>query len=52
MNVDFNTYEGFEVQGVSETVISRGKVVIDKYNYVGKKGDGKFIKRGFYSGLK
>ena len=52
MNVDFNTYEGFEVQGVSETVISRGKVVIDKFKYVGKKGDGKFLKRGFYSGLK
>jgi dihydropyrimidinase len=52
MNVDYNTYEGFEVKGYPETVISRGKIVIKETNYVGKKGDGKFIKRGYYSGLK
>lgn len=51
MNVDYNTYEGFKVKGVSETVISRGRIVIDKYNYVGKKGHGKFLKRGFYRGF-
>jgi dihydropyrimidinase len=52
MNVDYNTYEGFKVQGVAETVISRGKIVIKDTQYVGKKGDGKFIKRGYFSGLK
>lgn len=52
MRVDYNTYEGIEVQGVAETVISRGKIVVDKHQYVGKKGQGKFIKRGFYSGAK
>ncbi|GIW21825.1 MAG: hypothetical protein KatS3mg068_0832 [Candidatus Sericytochromatia bacterium] len=51
MNVDYNAYEGFKVKGVSETVISRGRIVIDKYNYVGKKGHGKFLKRGFYRGF-
>src|SRR4029079_3757290 len=45
MKVDYNCYEGMEVQGVTETVLSRGKVVIEKGNYVGKAGDGKFIKR-------
>jgi len=46
MNVDYNCYEGMEVQGVTETVLSRGKVVIENEKYVGKAGDGKFIKRG------
>jgi hypothetical protein len=34
-----------EVQGVTETVLSRGKVIIDKQKYVGQAGDGKFQKR-------
>jgi dihydropyrimidinase len=45
MRVDFNCYEGFEVQGVPETVLSRGKVVIENGQYVGKKGDGSYLKR-------
>jgi dihydropyrimidinase len=45
MNVDYNCYEGMEVQGVTETVLSRGKVIIDKQKYVGRAGDGKFQKR-------
>ena len=50
MNVDYNAYEGFEVTGVSETVISRGKIIVDNCEYLGKKGDGQFLKRGLYSG--
>lgn len=46
MNVDYNAYEGFEVQGAVETVISRGKVIIENGEYRGKQGDGQFIKRG------
>ncbi len=46
MNVDYNAYEGMKVQGVVETVLSRGRVVIDRGEYVGKQGDGQFIKRG------
>ncbi len=52
MNVDYNAYEGFEVKGFTETVLSRGKVVIDNCEYVGKKGDGQFLKRGLYGGMK
>ena len=52
MNVDYNSYEGFEVTGFTETVLSRGKMIIDKCDYVGKKGDGRFLKRGLYGGLK
>jgi len=46
MNVDYNAYEGFEVQGLAETVLSRGKVIIKDGEYVGRKGDGQFLKRG------
>ncbi len=45
MNVDYNPYEGKQVQGVTETVLSRGKVVIENEKYVGKAGDGKYLKR-------
>ena len=45
MRVDYSCYEGMEVQGVAETVLSRGKVVIENCKYVGRKGDGKFQKR-------
>ncbi len=45
MNVDYNPYEGREVTGVTHTVLSRGKVVIDAGNFVGKAGAGLFIKR-------
>jgi len=51
MKVDYNTFEGFKVQGISETVISRGKIVVNNCEYTGKKGDGKFIKRGLFTGL-
>jgi dihydropyrimidinase len=45
MNVDYNCYEGMEVTGVTESVLSRGKLVIDNGSYTGKPGDGRFIKR-------
>jgi dihydropyrimidinase len=48
MNVDYNAYEGFEIQGIAETVISRGKVIVENCRFVGKKGHGQFLKRGFY----
>jgi dihydropyrimidinase len=45
MKVDYNPYEGREVTGVSETVLSRGKVVIENGRFVGKAGAGSFLKR-------
>lgn len=45
MNVDYNCYEGMEVTGITETVLSRGKVIIENGQYVGKPGDGKYLKR-------
>jgi dihydropyrimidinase len=45
MNVDYSAYEGFEVQGVAETVLSRGTIVIEDGKMLGKQGQGKYIKR-------
>jgi dihydropyrimidinase len=44
MKVDYCTFEGFEVTGWSEVVISRGRVICEDGKLV-TKGGGKFIKR-------
>lgn len=49
-NVDYSAYEGVRVRGYTETVLLRGRVVVDKGAYVGRPGDGQFIKRGPYGG--
>jgi dihydropyrimidinase len=46
MNMDYSAWEGYEIDGHVDTVISRGKVVIDGNAYIGTKGDGKYFKRG------
>ncbi len=46
MNVDYSAYEGKTIQGVVETVLSRGKVIIENGEYKGKQGDGQYLKRG------
>jgi dihydropyrimidinase len=45
MDVDYSCYEGREVQGGSDIVMSRGSVVVRDGAFTGKKGAGKFIKR-------
>jgi len=44
MNVDYSSYEGFEVQGWSEVVLSRGRVICDNGRLV-TEGGGQFIRR-------
>ena len=46
MNVDYNPYEGRQVTGATDTVISRGNLVIENGTFVGRKGGGSFLKRG------
>ena len=46
MNMDHSAWEGYEIDGHVDTVISRGKVVVDGGVYLGSKGDGRFLKRG------
>ena len=45
MKVDYNPYEGREVQGITEVVISRGKVIVESGHFLGRAGAGSFIKR-------
>ncbi len=46
MNCDYSLFEGMRIKGNPETVLSRGKVVVENTEYKGKTGDGKFLKRG------
>jgi dihydropyrimidinase len=46
MNMDHSAWEGFEVAGRVETVVSRGTVVVRDRSYVGRKGHGVYLKRG------
>jgi dihydropyrimidinase len=45
MDVDYSCYEGRQVTGATEVVLSRGKVIIESGQYLGKPGDGRFLKR-------
>jgi dihydropyrimidinase len=45
MNVDYNPYEGRQVTGATDTVMSRGRLVVEDGKFVGRKGGGSFLKR-------
>jgi dihydropyrimidinase len=51
MNLDHSAYEGFEVRGHVDTVISRGAVIVADGNYHGRKGHGRYLRRGLSSYL-
>ena len=44
MNVDYSAYEGREVQGWTDTVLSRGRVIVQQ-GKLETRGGGNFIKR-------
>jgi dihydropyrimidinase len=46
MNVDYSAYEGTEITGQVDTVLSRGRVVISDGGYHGAAGHGRFLHRG------
>jgi dihydropyrimidinase len=45
MRVDYSLYEGRRVSGMVETVLSRGRVVIENTTFVGPVGHGQFVRR-------
>ena len=45
MDVDYSCYEGREVTGGADLVLSRGKIVVDGDEWLGARGDGRFLKR-------
>ena len=44
MNMDHSAWEGWVIDGKVDTVLSRGTVVIENDQYVGRKGHGQYIK--------
>jgi dihydropyrimidinase len=46
MAVDYSCYEGRTVQGAADVVMSRGAVIVRDGEFIGRKGAGRFIKRG------
>jgi dihydropyrimidinase len=45
MKVDCNPYEGRDARGAVDTVVSRGRVVIDAGVFTGRAGGGSLLKR-------
>ncbi|NLG21186.1 MAG: dihydropyrimidinase [Actinomycetales bacterium] len=46
MNMDYSAWEGFEIDGHVDTVLSRGRVLVDGGEYHGSAGHGRYLKRG------
>lgn len=42
---DYNPYEGWQTRGAPEKVLLRGKVIVDDGEFVGRAGQGRFIRR-------
>jgi dihydropyrimidinase len=51
MNMDYSAWEGWEVDGHVDVVLSRGTVIKDESGYVGAKGHGQFVKRALSQNL-
>lgn len=46
MNMDHSAWEGFEIDGHVDVVISRGEVLVSDGEYHGRPGHGRYLKRG------
>ena len=51
MNMDYSAWEGWEIDGHVDVVLSRGTVIKDESGYTGTKGHGQFVKRGLSQNL-
>jgi dihydropyrimidinase len=45
MRVDYSMFEGFKVQGNARQVFSRGELIVDKGEYIGRVGRGQYLRR-------
>ncbi|MGA1363058.1 MAG: dihydropyrimidinase [Ilumatobacteraceae bacterium] len=45
MNLDHSAYEGFELDGAVRTVVSRGEVIVDRGEFLGARGRGRYLRR-------
>lgn len=46
MNMDYSAWEGWEIAGKVDTVISRGAVIVQGDEYKGRAGHGRYVPRG------
>ena len=51
MRVDYSMFEGIRVKGMPRQVLVAGKLTIDNGRFVGRAGEGHFLKRQTYSGI-
>ena len=45
MRVDYSMFEGYQVTGNARTVMSRGEVIVDRGQWLGSAGRGRYLKR-------
>ncbi len=50
MRVDYNPYEGQTIDGSPSLVMSRGHVLFENDQFLGKPGQGQYLRRGTYAG--
>jgi dihydropyrimidinase len=49
MRVDYSMFEGIQVTGMPDVVLSRGRVVVEGDKFLGRAGQGEFLRRSTYS---
>jgi dihydropyrimidinase len=49
MRVDYSMFEGIQVTGMPDVVLSRGKLVVEGEKFVGRAGQGEFLRRATYA---
>jgi dihydropyrimidinase len=49
MRVDYSMFEGIQVTGMPDAVLSRGRVVVEGDRFLGRAGAGDFLKRALYT---
>ena len=51
MRVDYSMFEGIQVTGMPDIVLSRGKVVVNQEKFLGHAGRGEFLKRSTFTNV-
>src|ERR1700726_484520 len=51
MRVDYSMFEGIQVTGMPDVVLSRGRVVVEGEKFMGRAGQGEFLRRATYKQL-
>src|SRR5437667_5238871 len=49
MRVDYSMFEGIKVKGMPDVVMSRGRVLVENDKFLGRAGQGEFLKRATYA---